>query len=357
MKKYNFLITPLNGNNAGTEAFNSLKLTNIYNKVVGTDITEFSYARHVCDKFYVQPYASGNGYIDAISRIVKKERIGVIIPGSDYELRALAANREVFERVGVHLLANSSRVIDICSYKHKTIRFLQEKGFPNLKTEAFRIERPEMRNLFYRLREKLGCSFIIKPDFFTGGSNAISVIQDKYDWEGFTKNKISSKDLFIAQEYIDTPDKEYTVGVMSDTDGRLISSFALKRDLTTSASIKHRVTNRYSGSLKHRDIIISSGISQGLVGDYKRLRRFAEQVAAQLLSVGPINIQCRMRGNKIYIFEINPRFSGTTSIRALLGHNDVELIFYSVVKKINLGQQKYRFASVVRGRSVEYRYI
>lgn len=355
MKKYNFLITPLSGRNVGTEVFRSLKLTRLYKKIVATDITQFSYGNHVCKTFYVQPYASSKGYIDFISKIVKKEKIDVIIPGSDYELNTLVKHREKLKRLHVHILINSPEVINICMDKSRTVKFLRQNNFPYIKTEEVLLDKIPGPDLFYSLKKRLKCPFIVKPNYFSGGSNAISIIQDGRDWNKFIKNNQQHQDKFIAQEYIDAPGNEYTVGVMSDTSGRIISSFALKRDLTTSASIKMRARNKYNGNAKNEFLVISSGISQGLSGDYRRIRKFAEAVALKLRSRGPLNIQCREYNNKIYVFEINPRFSGTTSIRAVLGHNDVKLIFYSIVKNINLGQQKYKSASVVRGRDVTYK--
>ncbi|MFC1510862.1 ATP-grasp domain-containing protein [Candidatus Margulisiibacteriota bacterium] len=351
-KKYNFLITPLNGRNAGTEAFKGLKLTNLYNKIVGTDISSFSYGNHVTKHFYIQPYASSNGYINAILDIVKKEQIDVIIPGSDYELKALSKNRDLFSRLDVHLLVNSSSVIDVCMDKAGTSKFLRDNNLPYIKTQHLSFNNGVASPSYAEVEALLGLPFVVKPQCFSGGSNGISIIQDQDDWQAFERTNANSHVEFIAQQYIDAPNNEYTVGVMSDVAGKIISSFALRRDLTTAGSIISRVKFKRKEASKNEHIIISSGISQGLVKEYRRVRGFAEIVAVKLKSVGPLNIQCRLYKGKIYIFEINPRFSGTTSIRAVLGHNDVELIFYSIIKGVNLGQQKYNYASVVRGKDV-----
>ncbi len=57
-----------------------------------------------------------------------------------------------------------------------------------------------------------------------------------------------------------------------------------------------------------------------------RFTAFCEKVASALGSTGPLNIQCRKDGEDIYVFEINPRFSGTTSMRALCGYNEPETL-------------------------------
>ena len=39
-----------------------------------------------------------------------------------------------------------------------------------------------------------------------------------------------------------------------------------------------------------------------------------------------MNIQCRFVGGRVKVFEINPRFSGTTSIRAMVGYNEPDVL-------------------------------
>jgi carbamoyl-phosphate synthase large subunit len=47
----------------------------------------------------------------------------------------------------------------------------------------------------------------------------------------------------LVQEYIGTPDQEYTVGVLCDLDGQLINSIAVKRYILSSLSNKIRIPN------------------------------------------------------------------------------------------------------------------
>jgi carbamoyl-phosphate synthase large subunit len=41
---------------------------------------------------------------------------------------------------------------------------------------------------------------------------------------------------------------------------------------------------------------------------------------------GPANIQCRLVGDEVKVFEVHPRFSGTTSIRAMVGFNEPDIL-------------------------------
>jgi carbamoyl-phosphate synthase large subunit len=37
-------------------------------------------------------------------------------------------------------------------------------------------------------------------------------------------------------------------------------------------------------------------------------------------------VQCRLVDGEVYVFEINPRFSGTTSLRAMVGYNEPDIL-------------------------------
>ena len=63
-----------------------------------------------------------------------------------------------------------------------------------------------------------------------------------------------------------------------------------------------------------------------------------------------MNVQCRFVDDTLYPFEVNPRFSGTTYIRALMGFNEPDLLIRHHVLGEPLAERvEYRFGHVVRG--------
>jgi len=74
---------------------------------------------------------------------------------------------------------------------------------------------------------------------------------------------------------------------------------------------------------------ISSGISQGEIGRFPSVTNQCKEIAAKLGATSAMNIQCRLVNGKVYVFEINPRFSGTTSLRAICGYNEPEILVRS----------------------------
>ena len=119
----------------------------------------------------------------------------------------------------------------------------------------------------------------------------------------------------IAQEYLPHDAGEYTVGVLSAPDASVEGAIALKRSFHVKLSVAAR------GS----DFLISSGYSQGHVDQYPEVTKTAIAIAQAIGSRGPINIQGRLDKERRFVpFEINPRFSASTHLRAMAGFNEVD---------------------------------
>jgi carbamoyl-phosphate synthase large subunit len=97
---------------------------------------------------------------------------------------------------------------------------------------------------------------------------------------------------------------------------QIAGSIALRRELNAKLSVAYR----------GRGGIVSSGYSQGYIDQFPDLCRQAELIARAVGSRGPINIQVRVRNDQILPFEINPRFSASTYLRALAGFNEVDIL-------------------------------
>jgi carbamoyl-phosphate synthase large subunit len=84
--------------------------------------------------------------------------------------------------------------------------------------------------------------------------------------------------------------------------------------------------------------VISSGVSQGDIGRFPEVTTQCREIADRLGSRGPLNMQCRFVGRRVQIFEINPRFSGTTSLRAMVGLNEPDLLVRRHLLNEDVGQ-------------------
>jgi len=74
------------------------------------------------------------------------------------------------------------------------------------------------------------------------------------------------------------------------------------------------------------------GVSIAAVSDdYHHIADYCAMVASTLRAYGAINIQLRLKDCMPVIFEINPRFSSSTSMRLLFGINESESLIRSEV--------------------------
>jgi len=108
------------------KAAQSLK---IKSAVIGTDTTELSPALQLCDKKVIVKPVTHRDYLGQLLGIVKKNKVGLLIPTVDLDLKLLAKNKAKFEELGCCVLISTPRIIDICQDKRKTYRFLTKNGF------------------------------------------------------------------------------------------------------------------------------------------------------------------------------------------------------------------------------------
>jgi len=175
---------------------------------------------------------------------------------------------------------------------------------------------------------------VIKPRQGAGSRN-VFLAQDKEESLFFSKYIKKYGSQVLIQEYVGNSNEEFTVGVLYSGNGKLKTSIAMKRILSAALSTRQVGIHKKS----KEKLVISSAISQGLIDDFKQVRKIGEKIAKALDADGPINIQCRKKGSQIIPFEINPRFSGTTVARCLVGVNEPDILvryklFNEIPKKI-----------------------
>jgi carbamoyl-phosphate synthase large subunit len=130
----------------------------------------------------------------------------------------------------------------------------------------------------------------------------------------------------------------------------IIDSIVLKRNILSGLGAKIKILNKSGNASLGKYLAISSGISQGEIIRNELIATTAEQIAQKLNSTGPLNIQCRLQDNKVYVFEINPRFSGTSPMRAIVGFNELDLSLKNkVLKQTKFSRINYKLGHLVRG--------
>ena len=169
---------------------------------------------------------------------------------------------------------------------------------------------------------------VVKPSVGGGGSANVYIAQDRKELEGLAEylNLGENQIKFFIQEYVGTPNQEFTVGVLHDMNGDYINAIAVKRALTGQLNIRMAVPNRTKKTELGSRLVISSGVSQGQIGRFPEVINQCREIAQAIGARGAVNIQCRLVNDVVKVFEINPRFSGTTSLRAMVGYNEPDVL-------------------------------
>lgn len=326
------LVTAIGGGGVGEQVLKALRMAGRY-RIVGSDIRSRCPQFALVDEAVRLPSANAPEYLDALLSVSAKLGVRAIIPGSELELSLMSKSRNALEDAGLFLPINPADVIEICMNKVATAEFLTAQGF--LPPWSVRVR---------GLDDLVGIDqfpVILKPATGGGGSRDCFIAQSRRQLELVAEYILTSGAELMVQEYVGTPDQEYTVGVLHDMDGGFVNSIALRRLIQGQLHTRVRVPNRTGRTDLGEELIISSGVSHGYVGEFPDVTGPCERIAAAMGSRGPLNVQCRLVDGEVRVFEINPRFSGTTSIRAMVGFNEPDLL----LRRHLLGEElEVRFA-------------
>ena len=241
--------------------------------IIGTDASQFSSALQLCDKKFITKPVKSAAYLRQVLDIVKKNKVGLLVPTVDLDLKLLARNKERFEKLGCTVLISAPKVIEICQDKRKTSRFLSKNNFHT----------PQTMSLQAALRtKKLHFPLFLKPwDGYASRGNAIVNNRSELATIG---RRIPN---CIVQEFI--AGTEYTCDVFVDFEMKVRCVVPRKR-------IEVR-----SGEVSKGQILKNSKIMN-------QTSRLVKKLGA---GPGVITIQLIVDKNKkINFIEMNPRFGG-----------------------------------------------
>ena len=266
----------------------------------GTDTTEFSPALQLCDqKFLVKP-TTHTEYIKQLLSIVKTNKVKLVVPTVDLDLKLLAGDKSKFAAMDCRVLVSSEEVINICKDKRKTYRFLNKNGFDTPETISIRTALS---------KKKLNWPCFLKPwDGYAGKGNAI--VNNRKELLFYSK-KIPNA---ICQEFV--KGTEYTCDIYVDFNMKVRCVVPRKR-------IEVR-----AGEVSKGQVVKNSYIMD-------RAAKLVETLGA---GPGVITLQLFLTGkNKIKFIEINPRFGGGVPLSIKAGANFPKWILRELVgEKTNI---------------------
>lgn len=338
------LVTAMGGGGHGEQILKAIRLAEPGRyRTIGADANAACPQFELVDQSAVLPFANSPDYMDQLFKLIDKYDVKALFHGCEPELKLFAKHRDAIESRGVFLPINPTTVIDLCMDKQKTNQRLVELGFDSPK--------------FIVIENRLDLSkidwfpVVVKPSVGGGGSANVYVAQNSRELNGLAEylNLGENQIKFFVQEYVGTPEDEYTVGVLHDMNGEYINSIAVRRMMTGQLNIRMSVPNRTGNAALGAKLVISSGVSQGEIGRFSKVTSQCKAIAKAIGAKGPINIQCRLVDGIVKVFEINPRFSGTTSLRAMVGYNEPDvLIRQHLLGEVSKVDFPYEEATILR---------
>lgn len=249
--------------------------------LIGCDMKPYPVGMDLVEKSFISLPASDENYFSHLLEQCEKYQVTHLIPVSEPEIEAISNHRELFKDRNIKVGINNDEIVQCCLDKYSTAKRLRNMG----------LDVPD----FYKSEDFVpnGKKHIVKMRR-SCGSKLLKIITTKEELDEICA---TTSESLIIQEFIDEPENEYTVGVFCDGNEVRIISFKrkLQGGFTKFVELSNDETIKYDAIVAAQEF--------GLVGSF--------------------NIQLIKSNGNNYIFEINPRLSGTVHFRHLLGFEDV----------------------------------
>tara|TARA_B100001564_G_C20654755_1_gene678598 strand:+ start:567 stop:1610 length:1044 start_codon:yes stop_codon:yes gene_type:complete len=319
MKKINVLITGA-GSGVGQSIIKSLNISKLPLRIISADISELNAGLYRTDKSIIIPKVESYGSLKRIISIIKKNKIDILMIGSEYELSFFGKNKDIIEKKSNCIVCVTDRdIIRFSEDKYLTQQFLKNLNFPFLKTYI-----PKNLQDAHKIIKKMKYPFYLKNRFGTS-SRKVFLIKHKKQLELY----FSQLKKPIIQEYAgsfseDTLKNEFTCSFFKTKEKKIIGPFIAKRRLLNG----------------------TSWITE--VKEFPKIRKLIKKIAEKINHVGSMNIQLRQSKKGPVPFEFNARFSGTTSIRAKFGFNEPEMFIKNFYLNKNIKNPKIKHGVTLR---------
>jgi carbamoyl-phosphate synthase large subunit len=266
------LVTGIGGN-VGQGVLRNLRALDTKLWIVGSDIGRATAGHHFCDAFAQLPYAYDPEYVPRMVELCRREQVELVIPSTDYETYHLGLARNSLPA----LLVSPPEVTRMCLDKWETWQALAARSIPFADSSLpsqYRGDFPEI---------------IVKP---REGRGSRGVHVNPPDWRSFD-------DSNVIQQRLLGP--EITTAFYVTREGRLLGEITFERTLVAGATERATVTFAHE----------------------KPMRRIIDALVRAFEIRGPCNVQSIVTVEGPIPFELNCRYSGTNSIRARFGFEDV----------------------------------
>jgi carbamoylphosphate synthase large subunit len=275
-------------------------------------------------------------YQDAVLEACASEGLDALIPGLDPELGRLAEIAADLNALGCTLIGSSPEVNRLLFEKQQTSAFFERFGLPFVRTVP--LERAD------ELLDQCGFPLLVKPcsgsasrgvrvafnqvELKELAADGTAYVVQKYllpmQW-GKSRRTLRPEDVYSNHSLVQKD--EHMVQVLNDQQGEPFGVF-LSRNVLKDGAVVHMTP-------LEDDVL---GVRAAALEMARRL--------AEIGQVGPCNFQGRVTEEGPCFYEINPRFSGGSGMRAALGFNEVE----ACLRRLVLGEGPGQLADCLATR-------
>ena len=292
----------------GQAIVKSLNISKLKIHISVGDIAKISLGPYTKNKFLI-PKVEKKESLKWYLKFFKKYKFDILFIGSEYEIEFFSKHKsEIEKKTGILVCVSQFETVSLFNNKLSTISFLTKNNFNYPKTINIKNKLLNKKNIV------MNYPLYLKNTKGTSSRNVFMVknLSELKEKSKLFKNPIIQENLGKKHDLFKF-NNEYTCSLFYGKNGELIGPFLSERILKHGTSWAIR-------SIKN-----------------KILENLIFKVGKNLSGIGSINFQIKKHKKKFYIFEINPRFSCTTYIRALLGFNEPELFVknYFLNQKIN----------------------
>jgi carbamoyl-phosphate synthase large subunit len=290
------------GSGVGQGIAKALRASTLPVTIIFADIDSFNPGFFRCDEAVLIPRVENNDSLEAMIDIIRGARIDVVMIGSVFDLVFFSRNAQIIEKeTGAKVLVSPPEVLAIGLDKWLTVEFLRTAGLPHPQSKI-----PSSVDDASATARIWGYPIVLKGRKGRASREVHVVRSDDALRSTYPLVRDPILQQLIAEPH-DSLDAEYTCGIVKGADGCVLGPATIRRSL--------------------RD-----GHSWVMESDqFDFLRPVLLEIGRRLPILGPMNVQLIVAGGVPFPFEFNPRFSGTTPIRAHFGFNEPELALRNIV--------------------------
>jgi nucleoside-diphosphate-sugar epimerase len=297
------------GSGVGQSVVDSCRNSQIPMEIFGLGMNPFAFGAFDCDHRLDLPTIYSDEYVDKLLEYCKEFNFDIVIPGLDDELILLSERINEFNSLGIAVPVASPELIKLCRDKGLMSRELLQYSPSFIQSFSHEYIYENTDNLPYPLIAKPNSGFASRNIFAINSKKDLNKLEDFHVVQTLAIPKQGSinRESFLKalEEGNILQVDEISVQLLYDKNGYELGRMASCNKLQNGVPIE---------IIPIEDSTVWDAIDS-IISHLKKLGLY-----------GPINIQGRLTDDEFKVFEINPRFTGITGLRSLMGFNEVEAI-------------------------------